>query len=369
MAEQTPLDCDYLEMDKDTLIERIAARKAEFGDRLCILGHHYQRDEIVAFADHTGDSLKLSQLAANETTAEYIVFCGVHFMAESADILSGDHQTVCLPNMEAGCAMADMATDSAVRAALEELGALTDAKIVPISYVNSSAAIKAVTGQAGGACCTSSNVRRVFDWAFAEDGANADKILALPDEHLARNTAFAMGFTDEADCVVYDPALPDGGLTAEQVDRARFILWKGYCHVHQIFTVDDIERVRRETPTARVIVHPECPREVVAASDENGSTAQIIDAIAASQPGSKWVVGTEGHLVARLARKHPDKTITLLSTPRPAPCWQMGKVDLPHLLWVLDNLAEGRIVNQVRVPADVAAGAHLALERMISIPG
>jgi quinolinate synthase len=369
MTEQTPLGAEYLDLDKDTLLARIAARKAELGNRLCILGHHYQRDDIVAFADHTGDSLKLSQLAANETDAEFIVFCGVHFMAESADVLSSDKQVVCLPNLDAGCAMADMADASAVRAAMDELGALTTGKIIPISYVNSSAAIKAVTGAGGGSCCTSSNVRRVFDWAFAPDGGGADKILALPDEHLARNTAAAMGFADDADCVIYDPALPDGGLNAEQVDRARFILWKGFCHVHQIFTVDDIERVRRESPRARIIVHPECPRPVVAAADENGSTAQIITAIDESPMGTHWVVGTEGHLVARLAHRYPDKRIELLSAPTPAPCWQMGKVDLPHLLWVLDHLATGDVVNRVSVPADIAADARVALQQMINIPG
>ena len=358
----------YLQMSESELIERIAARKAELGKRLCILGHHYQRDAVIQFADFTGDSLKLSQLAAQQAEAELIVFCGVHFMAESADILSSDKQIVCLPNMDAGCAMADMADASAVTAALDELGELTAAKVVPITYVNSSAAIKAVTARAGGACCTSSNVRNVFDWALrpeTQGGAGAEKLLVVPDQHLGRNTAIAMGFGEDA-CVVYDPNLPSGGLTAEVVEGATFFLWKGYCHVHQVFTPEQIERRRADRPNITVIVHPECPREVVAAADASGSTAQIITAIADAEPGTEWAVGTEGNLVRRLIKRHPDRFIQLLSDG-PASCWQMGKIDLPHLAWVLDGIAEGNIVNQVSVPADVAPDARVALQRMIDI--
>jgi quinolinate synthase len=264
--------------------------------------------------------------------------------------------------------MADMADESAVAAALDELAEMTDATVVPVTYVNSSAAIKAVTARAGGACCTSSNVRNVFDWALRsaeKGGAGGGKILAIPDEHLGRNTAVALGYT-EADCALYDPSLPHGGLTAEDVARATFILWKGYCHVHQVFTVDQITRARAADPDVQVIVHPECPREVVAAADAAGSTEQIIKAVTAAAPGSTWAVGTEANLVNRLATQLPDRTVRVLSD-RPATCWQMGKIDLPHLLWVLDGLAGGEIRNPVRVPADIAADARTALKRMLDI--
>jgi quinolinate synthase len=363
------MPASYTQLSKDDLLDRITQRKAQLGGRLCILGHHYQRDDVVAFADFVGDSLKLSRQAAEQNTAEFIVFCGVHFMAESADILSSPEQIVCLPNLDAGCAMADMADASSVVAAMSELTAMSAKRILPISYVNSSAAIKALTGAAGGSCCTSSNVKRVFEWALSPEGGAADAILALPDQHLARNTAALLGYESPSDCVIYDPARPDGGLTPEQVAEATFILWKGFCHVHQVFTVDDIEHYRREWSDARIMVHPECPREVVAAADDAGSTEQIIQAVSNSPAGSKWVIGTEGHLVHRLGEQNPDKKVRLLSGARPAACWQMGKIDLPHLLWVLDNLAEGRVVNQVSVAADVAADARLALQRMIDIPG
>ena len=368
MATQPTLPDDYVRLDERELADRIAARKAELGGRLCILGHHYQRDAVIQFADFTGDSLKLSQQAASQTDAEFIVFCGVHFMAESADVLSGEHQTVCLPNLQAGCAMADMADELAVAAALEELAEMTDARVVPVAYVNSSAAIKAVTARAGGACCTSSNVRNVFDWALrsADQGGAGDvRILAIPDEHLGRNTAVALGCAED-DCVIYDPGVPHGGLTADDLARATFILWKGYCHVHQVFTVDQIERARAADPDVQVIVHPECPREVVAAADAAGSTEQIIKAVTAAAPGSKWAVGTEANLVNRLAANLPDRTVGVLSD-RPATCWQMGKIDLPHLLWVLDGLAADEIRNPVRVPAEIAADARTALQRMLDI--
>ena len=358
----------YVRLSDDELAQRIAACKERLGGRVCILGHHYQRDPVIRFADFTGDSLKLSQQAADQDEAEFIVFCGVQFMAESADILSSDRQTVCLPNMQAGCAMADMADASAVIAALEELAELTDAKVVPITYVNSSAADKAITARAGGACCTSSNVRNVFQWALQpaeRGGAGADKILAIPDEHLGRNTAAALGFGDRA-CAVYDPHLPHGGLSAADVEAATFILWKGYCHVHQVFTVEQVDRVRADRPDIRVIVHPECPREVVAAAGASGSTSQIIQAISDAEPGSQWAVGTEANLVNRLASRHDDRFIRLLSD-RPATCWQMGKIDLLHLLWVLDGLVAGEIINPVTVPADIAADARIALQRMLDI--
>ncbi len=273
---------EYNQISKADLLDRIATRKAELGSSLCILGHHYQCDDVIQFADFTGDSLKLSQQAAEQRDAKYIVFCGVHFMAESADILSADDQIVCLPNLRAGCGMADMADEDDVTEAIESLKAMTDSTILPITYVNSTAAIKAVTARNGGACCTSSNVKNVFRWALqpAESGGGAAaKIFAIPDQHLGRNTAVAMGFS-EADCIVYDPAVENGGLTAKQVAAATFILWKGFCYVHQVFTPEQIAALRRAEPDMKVIVHPECPREVVAPADAAGSTEQIIRAIA-----------------------------------------------------------------------------------------
>ncbi len=368
MPTQQQLPDQYYKLDAQTLATRIAERKSQLGLRLCILGHHYQRDEVIQFADFAGDSLKLSQLAAQQRDAEFIVFCGVHFMAESADTLSAKNQIVCLPNMMAGCAMADMADADDVSAAIDELSALTDASVIPVSYVNSTAQIKAVTALAGGACCTSSNVRNVFEWAFRSteaDGAGADKVFCIPDQHLGRNTAYAMGCT-ENECVVYDPALPDGGLDAKDVERAKFILWKGHCYVHQQFRPEHVEAVRQEYPGIKVIVHPECPREVVMLADSAGSTEQIIREVAAGAPGSKWAIGTESNLVNRLAKRHTDRTVVVLNQG-PAVCAQMCKIDLPHLLWVLDNLAEGNIVNRITVPDEIAASARVALQRMIDI--
>jgi quinolinate synthase len=370
MPTQGHLPADYLRLGAEALNRRIAARKAELGAALCILGHHYQRDEVLRFADHVGDSLKLSRQAAAQRDAAYVVFCGVHFMAESADVLTADRQAVCLPSLAAGCAMAEMADAAAVAAALEELGDLTAAKIVPVTYVNSAAAVKAVTARAGGACCTSSNVRNVLAWALgptARGGAGGEKVFCIPDEHLGRNTAVAMGYAPD-DCAVYDPALPAGGLSADDVRRATFLLWKGHCYVHQVFRAEDVERVRRRHEGIRVIVHPECPREVVRRADASGSTEQIIRAVAAGPPGSAWAVGTESHLVDRLARRHDDRLVRSLSD-RPVLCAQMGQIDLPHLLWTLDALAAGRAVNRIRVAPDVAADARAALQRMIDIRG
>ncbi len=366
---QEPLPAQYVDASETELCERIVEHKRRFGKRLCILGHHYQRDEIIRHADIVGDSLKLSQ-QAGRTDATYIVFCGVHFMAESADILSKGDQVVCLPNMTAGCAMAEMADVLDVEACMEEMAELSgQAKIVPITYVNSTAAIKAVTARAGGACCTSSNALNVFAWGLRPaqpNGAGADKLLCIPDQHLGRNTAFALGFAAPEDCAVYDPAQPNGGLTAQQVRRAKFILWKGHCYVHQCFRRAHVENVRRELPGVRIIVHPECPRELVALADASGSTEQIIQAVEAAPAGSKWAIGTESNLVERLARRHPEQTIRLLADAR-ALCRQMFRIDPAHLLWVLDNLAEGRVVNQVTVAPQVAAEARTALQRMIDI--
>lgn len=367
--QQVPIPEKYLRVSSDELRRMVLARKKQLGDDLCILGHHYQSDEVIEFADLTGDSLKLSQLAARQDRAKYIVFCGVHFMAESADVLSSDKQVVILPNAQAGCAMADMADADAVAAAMDELAAISaGVRILPITYVNSSAAIKAITGRAGGACCTSGNVRNVFEWALApqaDGGGGADKLLCIPDQHLARNTAAAMDYGDEA-CAIYDPALPNGGLSAADIARATFLLWKGFCYVHQRFTPAHVKAVREQHPDIRVIVHPECPREVVRLADAAGSTEQIIRAIDQAPAGGKWAIGTESNLVKRLAKSHDNQFIRLLSDA-PALCMTMHLVDLPHLLWVLDNLAEGRVVNQVTVePAD-ARDAKAALDRMIAI--
>ena len=368
MPYQKPLGQQYDDMTSDDLSGRIVEHKNRFGQALCILGHHYQCDEVIRLADFTGDSLKLSQLAASQTEARHIVFCGVHFMAESADILSADDKSVYLPNMRAGCPMADMADAGEVAAAIVEISKMSDGPLIPISYVNSAATVKALTGRAGGACCTSGNVRNVFAWALAPQsagGAGAKRILAVPDQHLARNTALAMGIDPEA-MVVYDPAVPDGGLTPDDVARATVILWKGHCYVHQLFTPDHVRAVRREHADITVIVHPECPREVVALADASGSTEQIIRAVAAGRPGSKWAIGTESNLVNRLARRHDDRFIRLVSDA-PANCLQMARIDLRHLLWVLDNLARGRPVNRVTVASDVAGDARVALQRMIDI--
>jgi quinolinate synthase len=365
-----PIPPRYTDLDPDTLCQAIADAKARLGKDLVILGHHYQRDEVIRFADFRGDSLKLSQLAAEQRDAKHIVFCGVHFMAESADVLSSDAQTVYLPNLRAGCQMADMADDAAVAAAIDEVRELAgDTSVVPITYVNSAAATKAMTARAGGACCTSSNVHNVFEWACKpgdKGGAGAEKILAIPDEHLATNTAAAMGYDQPGDVVLYDPAEPAGGLTAEAIAAAKVICWKGFCHVHQVFTPEAIAQLKADDPDITVIVHPECPRPVVAKADLAGSTSQIIAAIANAPAGSKWAVGTEGNLVRRLAAQHPDKDIRVLGE-RPAACWQMAMIDLPHLLWTLTGILEGQPVNDVHVDPAIAADARLALQRMIDI--
>lgn len=369
----------YTTLTDEELHSCIAAAKATLGSRLVVLGHHYQSDDVIQYADFRGDSLKLSQVAAEQKEAEFIVFCGVHFMAESADILSRDDQIVSLPNLRAGCGMADLADEDDVAAALEDIQALTGDSIVPIAYVNSTAGIKALTGRSGGACCTSSNVRNVFAWALrpktqgggseveAADGADAPraKIFAVPDEHLARNTAIALGYSLD-DCVVYDPDLPNGGLTPQQARDATFILWRGWCYVHQIFQVEHVHAAREDFPEAKIIVHPECCYEVLREADGYGSTSQIIQAVEASEPGSQWVIGTESNMVFRLAQAHPDKTIRLLSRHH-ASCIQMARIDLPHLAWCLESLVAGTPINVVTVEDNVANDAKIALQRMLEI--
>ena len=366
-----PLPQPYASLSLEEMDRRIRAARAALGDRLVILGHHYQQDDVIRYADVTGDSLKLARFAAGQAKARFIVFCGVHFMAESADILARPGQVVILPDMSAGCSMADMAEADDVQTALEELATLSGGSaIVPVTYVNSAAAVKAVTGRAGGACCTSSNCRAVLEWALRPGqagGAGGQKVLAVPDQHLARATALDMGYRLE-DCVVYRPALPDGGLTAGQVKAATFILWEGYCSVHQEFTVEQVEQRRREYPGIRVIVHPECDIAVVQAADLHGSTEQIIRTVAAAGPGSRWAVGTEINLVNRLACQHPDRLVVNLSG-HGCLCSTMYRIDPAHLCWTLENLAEGRVVNRIQVPQDIRPDALVALERMVSLTG
>ncbi|KUM90119.1 MULTISPECIES: quinolinate synthase NadA [Streptomyces] len=348
------------------LVERARAAKEKLGDKVFVLGHHYQRDEVIQFADVTGDSFKLARDAAARPEAEYIVFCGVHFMAESADILTSDNQKVVLPDLAAGCSMADMATAEQVA---ECWDALTDAgiaeQVVPVSYMNSSADIKAFTGRHGGLICTSSNAERALNWAFE----HGEKVLFLPDQHLGRNTAVRdLGMSLE-DCVVYNPHKPNGGLTAEQLRDAKMILWRGHCSVHGRFSLESVEDVRARIPGVNVLVHPECKHEVVAAADYVGSTEYIIKALEAAPAGSKWAIGTELNLVRRLANRFApegkeivflDKTVCFCST--------MNRIDLPHLVWTLESLAEGKLVNRIEVDKETEAFAKLALERMLALP-
>lgn len=347
------------------LVARATAAKAALGTKVFVLGHHYQRDEVIQFADVTGDSFKLAREAAARPDAEYIVFCGVHFMAESADILTSDAQKVILPDLAAGCSMADMAVLSQVEAAwdtLTDLGVAADT--VPVTYMNSSADIKGFVGRHGGVVCTSSNAKRALDWAF-EQGR---KVLFLPDQHLGRNTAvLEMGFSLD-DCVLYDPHKPGGGLTAEQVRDAKMILWRGHCSVHGRFTLDSVHDVRARVPGVNVLVHPECRHEVVTAADLVGSTEFIIKAIEAAPAGSAWAVGTELNLVRRLALAHPDKQIMFLDRAV-CYCSTMNRIDLPHLVWALEELVAGRVVNQITVDPETAGHARAALDQMLALPG
>ncbi|MEU7936798.1 quinolinate synthase NadA [Microbispora bryophytorum] len=347
-----------------TLVERARAAKERLGDRLFVLGHHYQRDEVIQFADVTGDSFKLAREAAARPEAEYIVFCGVHFMAESADILTGDTQKVVLPDLAAGCSMADMATFTQVEDcwdALEDAG-IAD-QVVPITYMNSSADIKAFCGRHGGAVCTSSNAKRALDWAFEQ----GEKVLFLPDQHLGRNTAvLEMGLSLD-DCVVYNPHRPNGGLTREQLENAKTILWKGHCSVHGRFSAECVDEVRARIPGVNVLVHPECRHEVVTKADFVGSTEYIIRKLEEAPAGSSWAVGTELNLVRRLAGQFPDKTITFLDRTV-CYCSTMNRIDLPHLVWALESLADGEVVNQITVDADTTHWAKVALDRMLALP-
>lgn len=370
MLFQIPLPPKYSKLADLDMAERIAAHKRSFGKRLVILGHHYQQDDVIAFADFTGDSLKLSQLAAQQTDAEFIIFCGVHFMAESADILTTDRQQVILPDLSAGCSMADMADIDAAEVAWDFLSQHADLPITPITYVNSSAAVKAFVGRNNGACCTSSNARMVLDWALhgaAPDGdaSVGHKVLFLPDQHLGRNTAYSLGWTLDS-MVLYDWRLPDGGLTPDQVRNARFFLWKGHCSVHQLFNTQHIDALRARPEPWNVLVHPECAWEVVQKSDLCGSTEYIIRSVRDAPSGSYWAVGTEIHLVNRLASQFPDKHVRSLAGIQ-CLCTTMYRIDLRHLLYVLDNLADGHVVNRILVDADTRRWSRVALDRMLAL--
>ncbi|HVS88167.1 MAG TPA: quinolinate synthase NadA [Candidatus Acidoferrum sp.] len=355
--------CDfdsYLLMPDNTLDGRIASAKARLGRDVVILGHHYQRDEVIKFADFRGDSLKLSYQAA-QADGRYIVFCGVHFMAESADILRREHQVVVLPDLNAGCSMSDMADIGQVEICWSELSSLGDLKVIPVTYMNSTAAIKSFTGEHGGSICTSSNAAAVMKWAFE----HGEKVLFLPDEHLGRNTGFRMGIPLDK-MIVWDPYQDFGANSPEAVRSARVILWKGYCSVHQRFTPQHVERVRRENPGIRVIVHPECRFEVAQAADQIGSTEGIIKAITAAPPGSQWAIGTEIHLVNRLGKELTDRKVMSLD-PSVCVCTTMFRITPAHVLWALENLAAGNVVNRISVDERTRHYARVALDRMLSL--
>jgi len=347
------------------LVERARAAKAALGDRVFVLGHHYQRDEVIAFADVTGDSFKLARDAAARPEAEFIVFCGVHFMAESADILTGPEQAVVLPDLAAGCSMADMAAIAQVEDAWDVLAdaGITDVTI-PITYMNSTAAIKAFTGRNHGAVCTSSNAKQALTWAFEQ----GEKVFFLPDQHLGRNTAVLDLGLSLDDCVLYDPHKPQGGLTVDQLRAAKVILWKGHCSVHGRFALESVVDVRERIPGVNVLVHPECKHEVVTAADYVGSTEFIIKTLDAAPAGSAWAIGTELNLVKRLALAHPDKQVVFLDKTV-CFCSTMNRIDLPHLVWALENLVAGTVPNRIEVDPDVAHWARVALDRMLALPG
>ncbi|MGZ4677543.1 MAG: quinolinate synthase NadA [Acidimicrobiia bacterium] len=358
---QAPLPDRYTAAEPDALRTMIGDAKFELGDRLLILGHHYQRDEVMDWADARGDSFKLARFAADSDATD-IVFCGVHFMAESADILTSDEQRIVLPDLNAGCSMADMADIDQVEEAWDAIAGITDIdRVVPITYMNSSAAIKAFVGEHGGAVCTSSNARAVLEWAFGR----GDKVLFFPDQHLGRNTGFAMGY-GESDMRVWNPHRDLGGLEDRDVKDATFLLWRGWCSVHQRFTTDHVADFRAAHPDGIVIVHPECAHEVVETADRVGSTERILDWVDAAPAGSAIGVGTEIHMVQRLAADHPDKTIVSLD-PLVCPCSTMFRIDAPHLAWCLESLVRGEVVNRIVVDPRTADLARVALQRMLDI--
>jgi quinolinate synthase len=362
LTDRQPLPEAYLRLPDAELDVRIAAARAALGDRLVILGHHYQRDEVIRFADRIGDSLKLSQFAAAQRAAETVVFCGVHFMAESADVLTAAHQRVILPDLAAGCSMADMAAIDELEICWQELRTLGATSVVPVTYINSAAAIKGFCGEHGGLVCTSSNAARVMAWAWSR----GEKLLMLPDQHLGRNTAFRMG-VPLSEMVVWDPELPFGGVDRAALAAARLILWQGHCSVHTRFSVRQIEQFRQAHPDGKVIVHPECTFDVVQAADDVGSTEHIIRTVKDSPEGSVWAVGTEIHLVNRLAREvAPARTVRTLDAMG-CLCSTMFRVSPNHLLWVLDGLVDGEVHNRIVVPEPTKTWAGVALRRMLEL--
>ena len=365
---QNALPDTYTSAGPDELAGRIRTAKETLGSRVLILGHHYQRDEVMAWADARGDSFGLSRIAAGQTDAEFVVFCGVHFMAESADILTGDHQQVLLPDLNAGCSMADMADIDAVEEAWETLAAVTDIeRVVPVTYMNSSAALKAFVGRNGGVVCTSSNARAVLTWALGADAtghSRGDQVLFFPDQHLGRNTGYQMGYGAD-DMAVWNPRQTAGGLDEGTLKSATLLLWKGHCSVHQRFRPAHIDAFRAEHPDGIVVVHPECAHDVVEAADQVGSTDYIIRAVADAPTGSVIGVGTEIHLVKRLDDETPDKTVVSLD-PLVCPCSTMFRIDAAHLAWILEGLVEGEVRNRIVVDEDTATWARVALERMLA---
>jgi len=365
LSSQRGVSCtgELPEASDPALVERAKIARATLGDRAIVLGHHYQRDEVIDFADITGDSFKLAQAAAAQSSAEYVIFCGVHFMAESADILTSKDQKVILPDLAAGCSMADMATANQVNEcwkSLEEVGVAS--KTIPVTYMNSSAAIKSFTGEHGGTICTSSNAEKTMRWALEQ----GEKILFLPDQHLGRNTAvLSLGLTLD-DCVLWNPWKPMGGLTPAQIHKAKVILWRGHCSVHGRFTLDSVNEIRSRVQGVQVLVHPECQHDVVSAADVVGSTEKIIQTVSNSPAGSKWAIGTELNLVSRLAKNNPDKEIFFLDKAV-CYCSTMNRIDLPHLVWAMESLVAEHVVNRIQVSDQVAHFSKLALERMLAL--
>jgi quinolinate synthase len=355
---QAPLPPEYADLSPEEADARIRTAKQKLGSRLVILGHHYQRDEIIRHADYRGDSYKLAKDASKHPDAEFIVFCGVHFMAESADILTSDRQRVILPNLAAGCSMADMASIFQVRNCWKQL----EFDVVPVTYINSAGSLKAFVGEHGGTVCTSSNAPRAVQWALGK----GSKVLFFPDQHLGRNTGVRLGYDGDRDMVVWDPFKPLGGNPPERLREATFLLWKGHCSVHQRFTVPQIELARATHPDVHVLVHPECPLDVVQASDYNGSTEYIIETVKDAPAGTTWAIGTEINLVSRLAHEHPDKSIFCLD-PQICPCSTMYRIHPSFLAWTLENLADGNVVNQVSVPEPTRGNARIALDRMLTV--
>lgn len=356
-----PFD-DYQDLPLRELSDRIGAARAQLGRRLLILGHHYQKDDVIEFADLRGDSLRLSQQAAAVKGVEYLIFCGVHFMAETADIVTDDAVRVVLPDMAAGCSMADMADIDQVEACWDDLAEVLDvSEITPITYINSTAALKSFCGEHEGTVCTSGNADRILKWGFGQ----RPRVLFFPDQHLGRNTAKKMGIPLD-EMTVWDPHLPMGGNDADTLRRAKVLLWRGHCSVHQMFSATHVDQFRQRDPEFRILVHPECPMEVVDRADVVGSTESIIKTVEASPAGSKWAIGTELHLVNRLKQEHPDLDIRFLSS-MVCMCATMYRIDLPHLCWAIENLVEGRVVNEIRVIDPVRRWAKVALDRMLEL--